>query len=349
MSAREPFTAEERALAERLARLDAHAQPSAELDARILAAARAATVASAPPQPYRRARWPVAAGLAASAVLAVGIAWQLRPLQETPAIVEQAQPSASLVGSADAGAQDAPPPEAAASDTFAEETASPPPAQLAEPPAAASPEPSRPRQETAAPRPVPAAPRQARAVPPPAPAEPAAVAPAQRARGETAPAAFHPPSPPAPPAPAAPAPALTVSAPASQAAAGRALDADTAEQASPAKATLDARDLEAARRAQTQQRALQQQERRANAARRAAPAEEPAQDRAAFAPSPIQRTDLQLPVPEDAKLSSDDWIERIRLRRDLGDRASAAASLRLYVQEHPFRKVPEDLQALLTE
>ncbi|WP_149193277.1 hypothetical protein [Luteimonas suaedae] len=83
---RDPLTPEERALAERLARTSPRAEPSPALDARILAAARAAatetTTVTARP---RRRRWPATLGIAASLALAVGIAWQLRPLpQQVP-------------------------------------------------------------------------------------------------------------------------------------------------------------------------------------------------------------------------------------------------------------------------
>ena len=77
-SPREPLTPDEQALARRLASLDPHGGPSPDLDARILAAAHAAT--DRPLHPAPRTRWPVALGLAASLLLAVGIAWRLRPL-----------------------------------------------------------------------------------------------------------------------------------------------------------------------------------------------------------------------------------------------------------------------------
>lgn len=84
---REPLTPEEQALARRLGQLGQlgphgpHGEPSPALDARILAAARAPQA-----RPARRARrWPLALGLAASLVLAVGIAWRLRPLPGPPA------------------------------------------------------------------------------------------------------------------------------------------------------------------------------------------------------------------------------------------------------------------------
>ncbi|MCD9028421.1 hypothetical protein LDO26_09390 [Luteimonas sp. BDR2-5] len=100
----EPLTPEERALADRLGRSDASPPPA--LDAAILAAARAA-VSGAAAQPgagpedagpdaptptspahartpaRRRRRWPVGFGIAASLLVAIGVAWQLRPLPET--------------------------------------------------------------------------------------------------------------------------------------------------------------------------------------------------------------------------------------------------------------------------
>ena len=93
------LTPEERALAQRLARLGAQGEPSPALDARILAAAHAAAQAPSaeapaaewPPRrrrsdwPRRKAaRWPTVFGVAASLALAFGIAWQLRPVPPTP-------------------------------------------------------------------------------------------------------------------------------------------------------------------------------------------------------------------------------------------------------------------------
>lgn len=107
----EPLSPEERALAERLSRLDAHREPAPALDAAILAAARAAargeasagatvepTMAAAaapkaasaendtaknastvvPMRPRKPLpRWPLGLSLAASLVLAAGIGWRL--------------------------------------------------------------------------------------------------------------------------------------------------------------------------------------------------------------------------------------------------------------------------------
>jgi hypothetical protein len=128
------LTSEERELAERLARLGPHAEPSPAMDARILAAARDAAAA---PATRRRPRWPTLFGLAASLLLAVGLAWRLRPLPErpspppsTPARAEAragaradagaAAPAANLPAevanqklATDASANEAPQPEAA--------------------------------------------------------------------------------------------------------------------------------------------------------------------------------------------------------------------------------------------
>jgi hypothetical protein len=78
------LTHEERELAQRLARLGPHGEPTPALDARILAAAHAAAAVAPVRLPrHLPRRWPMVLGLAASLVLAVGIAWQLRPLPET--------------------------------------------------------------------------------------------------------------------------------------------------------------------------------------------------------------------------------------------------------------------------
>ena len=87
------LTPEERALAQRLARLGPHGEPSPALDARILAAAHDADGEDAGARPRRR--WPVAFGIAASLALAVGIAWQLRPLPQAAAAYRSEAPAAA--------------------------------------------------------------------------------------------------------------------------------------------------------------------------------------------------------------------------------------------------------------
>lgn len=79
---------DERGMAARLA-ASPPPGPSAALDARILAAARAAS--TAPPTASRRParRWPTAVGAAATLVIAVGLAWQLKPLLDMPPPMRQ--------------------------------------------------------------------------------------------------------------------------------------------------------------------------------------------------------------------------------------------------------------------
>lgn len=90
----EPLSPEERAMGERLARLGPHGEPSPALDARILAGAHAA--ANTPTRARRPSRrWPLALGIAASLTLAIGIAWQLRPVQEAMVYDEAASATAS--------------------------------------------------------------------------------------------------------------------------------------------------------------------------------------------------------------------------------------------------------------
>ncbi len=86
--------AEERALAKALPRVHGRAAPGPDLDASILAAAETAVrQARLPYTPIRpRVRWIAPASLAASMVLAVGIAWQLRPLpalESTPSTAQR--------------------------------------------------------------------------------------------------------------------------------------------------------------------------------------------------------------------------------------------------------------------
>lgn len=87
----EPLSAEEQALAAGLPRLAGRSAPSAELDAQILALARAPAAA---PSPRRPRRWQVPAALAATLCLAAGIAWQLRTAPTRHAQMDNARPVA---------------------------------------------------------------------------------------------------------------------------------------------------------------------------------------------------------------------------------------------------------------
>ncbi|QCO67849.1 hypothetical protein E5843_08860 [Luteimonas yindakuii] len=120
-----PLDADERALAAQLARHAPAGGPAPDLDARVLAAARAATGThpASPPARHahhatrpRRRRWPALTGLAASVALAAGIAWQLRP-QPAPAPVQDeaaALPAAAFRAPPEARALPAPAAETAA-------------------------------------------------------------------------------------------------------------------------------------------------------------------------------------------------------------------------------------------
>ena len=95
--------AEERALAELLPRPPGRSEPSAAMDARILAAGKADTQ----PQPARRQprrNWIAPLSVAASLVLAVGLAWQLRP-PPAPVVHEQAADAAFPAPDADHGGE----------------------------------------------------------------------------------------------------------------------------------------------------------------------------------------------------------------------------------------------------
>lgn len=116
------LTPEERELAQRLARLGPHGEPSPALDARILAAAHA----TAAPTPVRLPRrWPMALGLAASLVLAVGIAWRLRPLPETQPAYRSEAVSAVRMESPSAPAPAPAPVESASADSIQSAPADP--------------------------------------------------------------------------------------------------------------------------------------------------------------------------------------------------------------------------------
>ncbi len=54
-------------------------------------------------------------------------------------------------------------------------------------------------------------------------------------------------------------------------------------------------------------------------------------------------------VNEDVRLESGEWLERIRARRDEGDLDGARASLRLFRRDHPRVRIPDDLRVLLAD
>ncbi|KRA44494.1 hypothetical protein [Pseudoxanthomonas sp. Root630] len=363
----EPLTPEERALAQSLSRLGPHGGPSPGLDARILGAARAAVQESPAPRggtvPPVRRRWPLGLGVAASVLLAAGIAWQLRPTHEMLAASEvpvlakhdAAVMSAPAEQAADAAA--VPEMDAAAAAPAAEPYEPPPPIrQLAPPKVEATPAPSSPARRNAE-----AAARQEAppkrgplsmipAVPGlPAPAEPAF------ARKTTTPQAF----PEAVEDRAAAAADFEERAQQQQARQRASaeqqreqqLRSESERRASEAKAAADTSDsLDAVMVTGSR---ISRQDGFVAAPAAAPPPPPPAPAASAGAASPsvarnaLRRTDLQVPVDEDARLTPAEWLDRIRLRRDLGDNANALRSLQLFVQEHPFQRVPDDLRPLL--
>lgn len=154
----DPSTAEERALAQRLARLGPHGEPSPQLDARVLAAARASL--DAPPlMTHRSRRWPVALGVAASLVLAVGVAWRLRPWPpgSTTDLATPVRPAAQGAPAAPAPPTDTAPLASEPADAGPTAPAAPPATgdarNVAEPPAPPAPAPRHAAKTVATPAP----------------------------------------------------------------------------------------------------------------------------------------------------------------------------------------------------
>lgn len=318
----EPLTAEERELAQRLARLGASAQPSSALDARILAAAGASAVAAGTGAPRRvRARWAVGFGLAASLALAVGVAWQLRPLpgagvdspeaSRAAATAEYGAPLAADTAAAD----NAPAAEPAMQDGGAATTGPTPDPAPVPPPAPAEPEPHR-KQATAVPASQAApAPPMALSGPPPVAADAAA------------PSAFPAP-PPAPPAPVADQPEAS------------ALSSGSAARTAAPQAATRQRNgsTDAAMESVVQSEAERL-------------------DRAEAAVSSIDRDDASVladdgyddepPASADSPEVRKAWLARIRELVAEGREEAARASLAEFRRRYPQAPLPDDLRPLL--
>ncbi len=327
MNRDEPLTPEERELARLLGRRAEQAPPAA-LDAAILAAARAAVdapaadaVASpeAPRTQRTRPRWPAVFGIAASMVFAIGIAWQLRP--EPPPIPA----GEAAVAAAPAAAEDV-----AAADQAAERSAADSAVATAEPAAA-----------PAAPEAAPVA-----AAPAPANARASKPAPAQAARSMAADAAADtsfaalppapaaapaaaPPAPPAPTAYSAPAPLM---APVVASGSLKARSAGTPEpnsvQAEQAPA-LDRVEITSTKREAPSRSAPGIMRRGSDAG--------------------LSADAVQAEVDADARLPRRQWLQKIRTRRDDGQRDLARASLERYMQQYPEARLPRDLRPLLDD
>lgn len=364
--AHDPLSPEERELAERLLRLGPHDGPSPALDAKILAAAHAAVAQT--PRARSKTRWPAWIGVAASLTLAIGVAWQLRPMDKALESVGEDQASAASVSSADAESAAAAAP--AAADAAAESAADAAYDSSAGAADAAG---------VAMPKPLPQA-RMVAPPPPPPPMEAAkrsdAAADDLRAqqrqqehkraakRAETRDVqAFAEPTPieappPAPPAPAsgpvyAPAPAAAPAATASDAAKpqlARERRYELQEAAPTGAAAASAPKAEGELRGKSAPTA-------ANAARSVAPAAAQAAPTAAAQPAANDSTVLerievtgsriQLGAAQEARLTPAQWLELIRGYRDRGDTELARDSLRRFHRAHPQTRVPDDLRALL--
>lgn len=334
MNRDEPLTPEERELSRLLGRRAEQAPPAA-LDTAILAAARAAVdappadaVASpeAPRTQRTRPRWPAVFGIAASMVFAIGIAWQLRP--EPPPIPagEAAVAAAPATAEDSAAADQAAGNRAADSAVVAADPATAPAAPEAAP-VAAAPAPAIARAS----KPVPAEPDEASAQ---AARSMAADAAADVSFAALPPApAAAPPAPPAPPAPAAypaPTPAPALAPAASGALKARAASAPAANAAEVERAqALDRVEITSMKR---------------EAPSRSAPGIMRRSTDAGLSADAVQAE-----VDADARLPRRQWLQKIRTRRDDGQRDLARASLERYMQQYPEARLPRDLRPLLDD
>ncbi|MFT3756679.1 MAG: hypothetical protein QM769_12210 [Pseudoxanthomonas sp.] len=305
----DPLDEEERALAALIAREGPHGEPSPALDAKILAAAHSAVAA----RPRRTApRWPLLTGVAASALLAVGIAWQMRPAQESTSFPTNAD--APMAATETAPAE--PPAESAQDATTtesAERAAAPPPATA---PAT--------MQEKIAATPVPA---------PPAPA-PTREAIAPRA----APVMTAPPPPPAADVMAKESAATPVD-----------FVAEPPHSAAPARAATQTRQEQAQTEST---RALSAKSMRARAAAPAtdtAAAGNAEGDSVTISSAIATPALAATPITEDEKLSRRKWLQRIEQRHAQGDLDGARESLRRFVAKYPRTELPDQLQELREE
>lgn len=347
MSRHDPLTPEERALARLLGgRLDKAPPPA--VDAAVLAAAeRAVQHADAQPasepgpaaapnpagrestpprRQHRRPAWHAVAGLAASVVFAVGLAWQLRPeppQMPTPdaASVERAPDGVvEPFRSATSAAESAPAAAPAPAPPAAEVTPQPSPARIIPP--SASPSSAAPAQvQVPAPAaraaPHPGAPAADRAVPSTAAGQ---IADAIAERSVPPPARQDAPPPAA--APKADSAAASATAPAAVS------SGPTTKRAPmpPSASTRDGHDARAARLFQA-----------------------PAAKQARAAPATISAQAVQQEVEADARLTRRQWLQKIRHRRDAGDADIARASLERYLAQYPETRLPRDLQPLLAD
>ena len=308
----QPLDAEERALAARLPRPHGRSEPGPDLDARILAAARTALEPARPGTTARRRSWIAPTAVAASLLLAVGLAWQLRP----PEALEASVPATTATAAADASG------DALSSPAF---EAAPAPAAVAVPSV---------DLEQRQPMPQPLEPTRV------AKHEHAAVAPL--AAAEITEIAAAPAPPPAPPAPAAPAAAMADEAFAST--------PPAAEQAAtaPARAAALAKSAQTGSIARESAAAagsasLRQQAPPARAADNATldTTAVPRAKQAAAEPD-----EEVPPATADAPEVRDAWLKRIGELLKQGKHDEAKASLAEFRRRYPDVSLPTDLRKL---
>jgi hypothetical protein len=341
--------ADERDLAARLARIGPLDAPPPSLDAKILAAAHAAAVTHKPGRQRRWLAWmgvPPAlvtgVGVAAAAVLALGLVWQLQPRVRVLVTPDEAEGAGEEVV---VFAEPAATPRAPASN--------PPPFPAEAPP---------PIQSAPTTKAVEAQGNVARAAEDKASAAQAAaeVVAAADAADETARAATQPQQ----IAEREAAAAAAVDAASAKAEVGFVAAPPPAADAPAAAPALKQRhaNYTTAARATAERRERAPAAATAPAAVAAAPAPQAASeadsttlDRIEVTGSRLKRNDAEsdeplskVPVNEDTRMTTGDWLERIRARRDEGDLDGARASLRLFRRDHPRVRIPDDLRALLT-
>ncbi len=307
-SGRDPLTQEERALAARLARLGAPDGPPAALDARILGAAHDAVLRA--PARRRARRWPLAFGAAASVALALGIAWQLRPTDDTTQVFQESDMARAPRASGPSAADELPMAADAAApavDAASAESSALPQASVAAPAAAAAPrQVAQPQQAPASAeeRAAEAFPAQAQPAPPPAP-------------------------PPPPPAAGNAASDIVFDAPAAVAAPAPPHEADALREAS-------ARE----RRASSEKAAAQDPE----LDQITVTGSRVAREREGFTDAEL---DDEPPATADSPQVQRAWLQRIREMLAAGDRDGARASLEEFRRRYPRYALPDDLRELL--
>ncbi|GAA5010409.1 hypothetical protein [Pseudoluteimonas lycopersici] len=316
----DPLDADERALADLLAR-DALPGPSPQLDARILAAARAAIEparASRRPRP----RWIAGMSIAATLVLAVGIAWRLRPLPHRAPAAQDT--SVSAVRMIEPPARTASPQPPAAADAVYRRMRSPP-AQVLSKPVPTE------RESAAAADKVSPPPEPAVAFDEPSPMDTQA----------------PPPAPPPPPAPA------VAQKPAANAMAAPAASTMQAAKSQPPAAAAAPEAFEPAR-AKEEARTLDRIETTGSRIRRddafgtgrvdaAAVADAAAEDGV-----PRAVLDQEPPATADSPQVRDAWLQRIRELLSAGETEAARNSLAEFRRRYPKYALPEDLQRFTT-